>query len=478
MRFPSAVCGRVDSFSWETTPWSSSSFPKKFWSVLKVDDLFGELGRVCVGAQDTAVRSLVKFERSWRRFETITNNRPWWFFMWRWCLYSGSVFRSNNDTSEKVHLLFCFFSFRNLLAQVYFKWICIFWEPMWCSNDACPFSIFVRATSTHLRSFGWPCRARMWTGSAHWQIGLDLILSDKYCWLVVFNFSFEQSHIFFSFWTGEVSKNLTRSQSSFWSCSDCVFEQTRRVLSRMVLHRCHVFLRGLVNQAVFLVVLPGTSPLLNGKMLKVSVGQLMWLLVSFLTSHCFDLLSEWQCWLPQPDDNFELPRSSSSPNAISLGCSLFVEKYFCDWLTSASRTGSSKFVCFSITAWFVSFSAVDTLFLAGQEFPDLQDFCVIHNFTHSIKFFFCFSFTLSTSVFLVCWMGESRRFPSPVDLSLFSLYRVETEWRIPRLFEQDQLKLCFVDFQERSCCPFHKKKPRIPKTLQKLVAALTISSSF
>ena len=56
--------------------------------------------------------------------------------------------------------------------------------------------------------------------------------------------------------------------------------------------------------------------------------------------------------------------------------------------------------------------SIPSLFLAGQEFPDLKDFCVIYNFTEWINFFVCFSFALRQLSFLSVESVNSS-FPLP-----------------------------------------------------------------
>ena len=60
-RFPSAVRGRIHSFSWDAVAPLYSLLFRPFWSVFDVDNLLEELGRNCVAPQDTPVRRPTEF---------------------------------------------------------------------------------------------------------------------------------------------------------------------------------------------------------------------------------------------------------------------------------------------------------------------------------------------------------------------------------------------------------------------------------
>ena len=120
-------------------------------------------------------------------------------------------------------------------------------------------------------------------------------------------------------------------------------------------------------------------------------------------------------------------------------------------------------------------------------FPDLQDFCVIFNFTQSNKFFICLfirshenclswlltrkspEVPLCRRSFAVYMPSILRRRCSCWEVSLHyrstaweicQLHQVETEWRSPTFWEQEQVKPHFVDFQGRSNLVLFRKHHR------------------
>ena len=104
-----------------------------------------------------------------------------------------------------------------------------------------------------------------------------------------------------------------------------------------------------------------------------------------------------------------------SPKSISQGCSCLAPSHQClsfllvvkisvigpvllPGLVLRSFHPPSTLVGLSVSPQ--SMLSIPSLFLAGQEFTDLKDFCVIYNFTEWINFFVCFSFALRQLSFL------------------------------------------------------------------------------
>ena len=339
MRFPSAVLGRVDSFSWETTPplyFLFRTFLILLWGWWFV---WGTLTELCRSTQDTAVRRLVTFKRILRPFQiNLTQSvmmvlhvevglrvgvRIDWRYEWRCTVFPASACSKTSSRSPP-----------------YFNESSSFESPMWYSKVAYPFSIFLRETLTYPGSREWHCRAPMYTGSSRWKW---CMISDRIAYLS---------------YSTCLSKNLILCQSS---------DRVRP--SFFFLNRPYVFSPEQCSIAVTFSFVPcqpvchsggltrktawawndSPTPLMNWKMLKVSPGHRMWHLVSLLTSHCFDFSSEWQCWLTQAEDNFELLLSTyftqgCSCLAPSHQCLSFLPcwKDICDRPSSASGTGSSK----------------------------------------------------------------------------------------------------------------------------------------
>ena len=119
MRFPSAVLGRVDSSSSETTLPLGSLLFRAFLTTFEVDDLCEELGRNCVAARDPPVRCLIEFKRILRCCQI---NRKQAVMMvlhveGRGCT-SGRVSDEMAKRMRSTLFFFCRCLFRNLLAEV------------------------------------------------------------------------------------------------------------------------------------------------------------------------------------------------------------------------------------------------------------------------------------------------------------------------------------------------------------------------
>ena len=250
----------------------------------------------------------------------------------------------------------------------YFNESSFFEKPMWYSNVAYLFSIFLRETLTYPGSREWHCRAPMYTGSSRWRLGMIFLIELHACHTRLFLPRI--SH--FLCLTGEFSNNLTRCQSSdhvrpfffFWTDMPCSLQNSAPSLSR--------FLSCLVNQCVFLVVSPG-RPLGHG-----TTAQLPWWIGRCsrfpLAIKCDTL---WACWrlivlIFCQNDTVDWRNLTTIlnffwtlilPKSISQGCSCLAPSHqclsflpcwkdICDRPSSASGTGSSKLSSTFKLGWF------------------------------------------------------------------------------------------------------------------------------
>ena len=162
-------------------------------SVLEVDDLLEGLGRNCVVAQDTPVRCLIEFQRILRCFQ-ISHKQS---VMRVLHVEVGLVLRvgvgSNGDTNEKCAVFFCLCFFpdpHGTSPSDFIESSCLE-NPMWYSNDAYHFSVFLwKSVDVSRFSPDWPCGALMYASSSRWKL---VWMFWYYCWPVTCHPSFQQT---------------------------------------------------------------------------------------------------------------------------------------------------------------------------------------------------------------------------------------------------------------------------------------------
>ena len=444
MRFPTAVLGRVDFFSWEMTPplyFLFRTFLIRLWGWWFV---WGTLTELCRSTQDTAVRRLVKFERTLRRFQINLTQSVMMVLHVEVVLRVGV--RIDRGYEWKMHFLSCFCLLQNLLARVLHISMNLHLLRIQC--DTAVLRIFSRSFCEKRR------RVQVRVGDLVELRCTQVPLVENGVWFLIelhtcpIRLVFPRISCFlplFYWWVFQESDTL----SVFWSCS--AFLNRHAVLSRTVLHRCHVFLRtlstslsfwwshledllGMERQPNFLDELEDAQ----GFSLAIKCDTLWacWRLIVLIFFVRMTLLIDaiWrQLWTSSehgfyPNQYLRVARAWHLH--INASASFLVEKI--SVIGPVLLPGLAlRSVCPSSTLLGLSVSpqgmlSIPALFLAGQEFPDLKDFCVIYNFTEWIDFFVCFSVRSSTTVFLVCWIGK-QQFPSAVDLA-FSACQVFPTW--------------------------------------------------
>ena len=147
--------------------------------------------------------------------------------------------------------------------------------------------------------------------------------------------------------------------------------------------------------------------------------------LSLWTSHCFDFLSEWQRWLLHFNDNFELLLRThftqiniSNINALLL----YWKNYFFDRPNSAFGNNSLEYVRPRLSASPQNMLRSTSLFRSGlvlKELSDLQDVCLVYNFTQAKIIRLSFRPFFRQMPFLFAASVTARVYPLPSILRCF-----------------------------------------------------------
>ena len=139
------------------------------------------------------------------------------------------------------------------------------------------------------------------------------------------------------------------------------------------------------------------------------------------TSHCFDFLSEWKHWLQQSGDNVELLQCMHVlPSLLKIFLSLIGRNLLLGVILRTIRPPSTLVGMSASPQSMLSNPALFRARLVWTNSPSFR-ICAWSAMLHSRSSSSSdFSFAFSTAAFLVCWIGNSKRLPSAVDLSLYA----------------------------------------------------------